>query len=265
MGADFETVTLESRDGVVTLTLNRPEALNAWDAQLGHDLAAALAGVAADPEARALLICGAGRAFSSGADLRSEMPLTADGKPDLYGRLHDLYNPVILAVRRLGIPVIAAINGAAVGVGASLALACDLIVCGQSAYFLLAFANIGLSVDGGASTLLAGRVGYTRAVELAMLADRLSAAEALGWGLVNRVVPDTELTDTATALARRLSAGPPGAYAAIKTLLDDACFPGLERQLEREAVLQQERGESADFVEGVSAFLERRPARFRGE
>jgi 2-(1,2-epoxy-1,2-dihydrophenyl)acetyl-CoA isomerase len=264
MAADFETVTLETGDGVARLTLNRPHALNAWDAQLGHDLADALAAVAADPHARALLITGAGRAFSSGADLRSEMPVTAAGKPNLYGRLHDLYNPVILAVRRLGVPVIAAINGAAVGVGASLALACDLIVCAESAYFLLAFANIGLSVDGGASTLLAGRVGYTRAVELAMLADRLSASEALAWGLVNRVVPDAELADTATALARRLADGPPGAYAAIKALLEDACFPGLEGQLEREAVLQQQRGESADFIEGVSAFLQRRPAHFSG-
>lgn len=265
MSADFETVGFVIADGVATITLDRPEALNAWNEQLGLDLRGALTTAAADPAVRAVLLTGAGRGFSSGADLRGGFNVTDDGKPDLYGRLHDLYNPVILGVRQLPKPVIAAINGGAVGVGASLALACDLIVAAESAYFLLAFANIGLSVDGGASELLAGRVGFTRAAELALLAERLGAAEALAAGLINAVVPDSELLDAARARAVQLAAGPPGAYAAIKTLLNRTCFGALADVLEQEAQLQQERGASADFIEGVSAFLEKRPASFSGQ
>jgi 2-(1,2-epoxy-1,2-dihydrophenyl)acetyl-CoA isomerase len=264
MSAVFETVGYSLADGVATVTLNRPAGLNAWNDQLGQDLTAAIAAAGEDSEVRAVIMTGAGRAFSSGADLRGGIPLNAAGKPDLYGRLHDVYNPVILGVRQLPKPVIAAVNGGAVGVGASLALACDLIVAAESAYFLLAFANIGLSIDGGASALVPGRIGFSRAAELALLAGRLSAADALGWGLINRVVPDAELEATASGLGARLAAGAPGAYAAIKTLLNESCFPTLEVALEREAVLQQERGDSDEFAEGVAAFLEKRAPRFGG-
>jgi 2-(1,2-epoxy-1,2-dihydrophenyl)acetyl-CoA isomerase len=264
MSALYETVGYAVADGVATITMNRPEGLNAWNEQMGLDLVEALSAVGADDAARAVVVTGAGRAFSSGADLRGSFPLTEDGQPDLYGRLHDLYNPIILGVRRLPKPVIAAVNGPAVGVAASFAFAADLILAAESAYFLLAFANIGLSIDGGASELLAGRIGFSRTAELSLLADKVSAQEALSWGLVNRVLPDAELMAGAHALAARLAAGPPGAYAAIKTLLNDSCFPNLEAALEHEAVLQQARGESADFAEGVAAFTEKRLPRFTG-
>ena len=264
MSAGSETITYEVQHGVAAVTLNRPEALNAWNEPLGRDLQAALSRAADDDSVRAVLLSGAGRGFCSGADLRGGFTLTPEGKPDLLSRLRENYNPTILAVRELEKPVIAAVAGGAVGVGASLALACDLIVAARSAYFLLAFANIGLSVDGGASVLLAGRVGFSRAAEMALLADRVGAEQALAWGLVNQVVEDADLTATARTLAQRLGAGPPGAYAAIKALLNRSCFAGLEDALEREAVLQQARGESADFAEGVSAFLEKRAAHFTG-
>jgi 2-(1,2-epoxy-1,2-dihydrophenyl)acetyl-CoA isomerase len=264
MSADDVTVEVTISDGVAAITLNRPDALNAWNEDLGHELAAALNAARTNRSVRSILLTGAGRAFCSGADLRGGFSLTPEGKPDLLSRLRDNYNPVILAIREIEKPVVAAVRGGAVGVGASLALAADLVIAADSAYFLLAFANIGLSVDGGASVLLAGRVGFTRAAELALLAERVSAADALSWGLINRVVPDAELLDTAGALAAQLGAGPPGAYAAIKALLNESCFAGLETALEREALLQQARGESADFAEGVTAFLEKRPARFTG-
>jgi 2-(1,2-epoxy-1,2-dihydrophenyl)acetyl-CoA isomerase len=264
MSEGYETVAFDVADGVATITLNRPEGLNAWNEQLGLDLREALGAAGEDGAVRAVVLTGAGRGFSSGADLRGGFSLTPAGKPDLYSRLREVYNPVILGARELAKPIVAAVNGGAVGVGASLALACDLIVAGESAYFLLAFANIGLSIDGGASELLAGRVGFTRAAELALLAGRLPASDALDWGLVNRVVADDQLLASATAMAGKLAAGPPGAYAAIKSLLNRSCFAGLADALEREAVLQQERGESEDFAEGVAAFMEKRPAVFKG-
>ena len=264
MSEGFETVAYGVTGGVATITLNRPEGLNAWNAQVGRDLHGALEGAAEDAGVRAVVLTGAGRGFSSGADLRDGFALTPTGTPDLHASLVQLYNPVILGLRALPKPVVAAVNGGAVGVGASLALACDLIVAAESAYFLLAFANIGLSIDGGASVLLAGRVGFTRAAELALLAGRLPASQALGWGLVNQVVADAELRDSAATLAGRLAAGPPGAYAAIKTLLNQSCFAGLEDALEREAVLQGDLGRSADFAEGITAFTDKRTAVFQG-
>jgi 2-(1,2-epoxy-1,2-dihydrophenyl)acetyl-CoA isomerase len=160
--------------------------------------------------------------------------------------------------------VIAAVNGPAVGIGCSLALACDLIVAAESAYFLMAFVNIGLTLDGGASHTLPARVGHARAFEIAYLGERIAASQALDWGLINRVVPDGELRSVVEALAGKLAAGPPGSYAAIKRSINARLYDGFEDALELEAVLQQDRATSSDFGEGVMAFLEKRPPQFTG-
>jgi 2-(1,2-epoxy-1,2-dihydrophenyl)acetyl-CoA isomerase len=207
---------------------------------------------------------GAGRAFSSGADLKAGGELGGNGKPDVETRLKTVYNPLILRVRTVPKPVIAAVNGPAVGIGCSLALACDLIVAAESAYFLLAFVNIGLGLDGGASMTLPARVGHARAFEIAYLGERISAAQALEWGLVNRVAPDAELEATTEALATRIAAGPPGSYASIKRTLNERSYAGFAQLLDLEAELQQDRAESADFMEGVLAFMQKRPAEFTG-
>src|SRR5947209_10275393 len=192
LSSDLQTVELKIADSVAWVVLNRPDALNAWTPKLGEDLLQALERAANDSDVRAIVITGAGRAFSSGADLKTGGVAGPDGRPDVLSPLRELYNPVILGVRTAPKPVIAAVNGPAVGIGCSLALACDLIVASESAYFLLAFVNIGLTVDGGASLTLPARVGHARAFEIAFLGERCPAFQALEWGLVNRVVPDSE-------------------------------------------------------------------------
>jgi 2-(1,2-epoxy-1,2-dihydrophenyl)acetyl-CoA isomerase len=261
MGAE---VLSEVDAGVARITLNRPDALNAWTSGLGTELHAAVSAAAEDPEVRAIGISGAGRAFSSGADLSEPPELTPDGKADLGGRLTTSYNPVILAIREAPKPVVAVVNGPAVGIGCSLALACDLVLAAESAYFLLAFANIGLTLDGGASAFLAARVGHARSAELALLAERLPAPTALEWGLINGVHPDDELEPAAGELLARLGSGATRSYAASKRLLNERLYPGLAEQLALEADLQQEQAGTEDFVEGVMSFLQKRDARFTG-
>ncbi|MGI8712820.1 MAG: enoyl-CoA hydratase/isomerase family protein [Solirubrobacteraceae bacterium] len=263
---NLETVACERVGGVAWVTLNRPDALNAWVRQLGLDLLAALQDAADDPEVRAIVLTGAGRAFSSGADLKASGDLQDErGAIDVLTPLREIYNPAILRVRTIPKPVIAAVNGPAAGIGCSLALAADLIVAARSAYFLLAFVNIGLGLDGGASLSLATRVGHARATEMAFLGERIGAEQALDWGIANRVVDDTELRSTVTELAGRLAAGPPGSYATIKRTINERTFGGFSELLDLEAVLQQERAESKDFIEGVMSFVQKRPATFTGE
>ncbi len=261
---ELETVLLSVADRVAWITLNRPDALNAWTRQLGEELLAVLEQVEADEQARAVVITGAGRAFSAGADLKSGVGLTPAGKPDVLTPLREVYNPLIARVREFPKPTLAAVNGPAVGIGWSLALACDLIVAAESAYFLLAFADIGLAIDGGASATLTARAGHTRAAEIALLGERIPAAQALQWGLVNRVVGDDDLHGAAGLVAGRLASGPPGSYGAIKQMLNAVAYAAFATQLEAEAVLQQQRAESADFAEGVTAFLQKRPPSFSG-
>ncbi len=262
----LETVNTRIADGVATIELNRPQALNAWNAQLGADLLAALRAAGAEETVRALVITGAGRAFSSGADLKdfSGGESTSDGRPDVYKTLTERYHPIMHAIRMIPKPVIAAVNGPAVGIGCSLALCCDLILAGESAYFLLAFVNIGLVPDGGSSLFLPSRVGMARASELAMLGEKLAAARALEWGLINRVHPDEQLLAEAQTLAARLAGGPTRSYAGTKRQLNNWLYARMEEQLELEAQIQQEMAGSDDFLEGAMAFVERRQARFSG-
>ena len=259
-----EAVLFTTGEGVARITLNRPDSLNSWNEQLGVELAAALDRVEQDDGIRAVLITGAGRAFSSGADL-SEQRAGAEGEPpDLSRRLLELYNPIIRSVRELPKPVVAAVNGPAAGIGCALALACDLIIAGESAFFLLAFVNIGLVPDGGSTATVPARIGAARAAEMAMLGERVGAATALGWGLINRVVPDDDLEQDANMLVAHLAHGPTKAYANIKRLLNRSLYPDLAAQLDAEAAAQREQGQTADFIEGVLAFAEKRPPRFTG-
>jgi 2-(1,2-epoxy-1,2-dihydrophenyl)acetyl-CoA isomerase len=264
IGLELETVELRVTDRVAWITLNRPEGLNAWIRQLGQDMQAALDHAAEDRDVRAIVFTGAGRAFSSGADLKSGERGEAGGV-DVLSPLREVYNPLLLRVRTVPKPVIAAVNGPAVGIGCSLALACDLIVAAQSAYFLLAFVNIGLGLDGGASLSLPARVGHARALEMALLGERMPADRALEWGLVNTVVPDASLTETVRTLAAKLAAGPPGSYAAIKRTVNHRLYDGFEEVLELEAVTQQQRADSKDFLEGAAAFLQKRRPEFTGD
>jgi 2-(1,2-epoxy-1,2-dihydrophenyl)acetyl-CoA isomerase len=262
--ASHDTVDLTTDGGAARILLNRPEALNAWNEQFGRDLLDAVRTVAADESVRAVLITGAGRGFSSGADLKEQRGSGDDGLPDLSDRLTEIYHPIITALREMPKPVVAAVNGPAVGIGCSLALAADLIVAAESAYFLLAFVNIGLIPDGGSTAFLPARIGYARAAEMAMLGERVPAEQALDWGLVNRVVPDDELEAAGSALLELLANGPTASYAGSKRLLNRRIYADLEGQLEAEAEAQREQGHTSDFVEGVMAFVEKRAPNFTG-
>jgi 2-(1,2-epoxy-1,2-dihydrophenyl)acetyl-CoA isomerase len=259
-----ETIDLTTEGGAARILLNRPDALNAWNEQFGLDLRDAVQTVAEDKSVRAVLITGAGRGFSSGADLK-EQRSGNDGLPDLSQRLKEVYHPIIVGLREMPKPVVAAVNGPAVGIGCSLALAADLILAAESAYFLLAFVNIGLVPDGGSTAFLPARIGYARSAEMAMLGERVPADRALEWGLVNRVVPDDRLEAEATEHLERLANGPTVSYAGSKRLLNRRAYADLEGQLEAEADAQREQGHSKDFIEGVLAFVEKRPANFTGE
>lgn len=262
----LQTVNVRRAGGAATVELNRPEALNAWNKQFGVDLLAALRDLAEDESVRCVVITGAGRAFSSGADLKDAGTgeTRPDGRPDVYKTLTERYHPIMQAIREMPKPVLASVNGPAVGIGCSLALCCDLIVAGESAYFLLAFVNIGLVPDGGSSLFLPTRIGMARASELAMLGERLSAPQALEWGLINRVIGDSELSTETAALAGRLAEGPTRSYAGTKRQLNNWLYSRMGEQLELEAQIQQEMAGSDDFLEGGMAFVQKRSPRFSG-
>jgi 2-(1,2-epoxy-1,2-dihydrophenyl)acetyl-CoA isomerase len=265
--SEYETVNVHREGAAATIELNRPDTLNAWNAQLGRDLLAAITAVAQDDAVRAVVVTGAGRAFSAGADLRDlsgREQRTPEGVPDVRRVLTERYHPIITTIRTMPKPVLAAVNGPAVGIGLSLALAADLVIAAESAYLLLAFVNIGLVPDGGSSLFVPTRVGFARATEMAMLGERVPAAQALDWGLVNRVVPDDAFADEVEALRDRLAAGPTRSYAGAKRQLNHWLYARMEEQLELEADVQQEMVGSPDFAEGVAAFIQKRPPAFGG-
>ena len=253
---------IETADAVATITLDRPDALNALTVALKEELLAALDGVAADPAVRAVVLTGAGRAFCAGQDLRER--LQPDAAP-LDTEIRVRYNPLIRAMRGLPKPIVGAINGIAAGAGASLAFACDIRIAAVGASFLLAFGRVGLIPDSGATWLLPRLVGGSKAAELALAAEPLTAVDAERFGLVARVVPADALLGEAHALAARMAAGAPLALALTKRALDRGWDATLEEQLETEAAFQGQAGATADHAEGIAAFLERRPPRFTGE
>jgi 2-(1,2-epoxy-1,2-dihydrophenyl)acetyl-CoA isomerase len=262
-----ETVTLRrgaSNGAELRIELNRPDTMNAWNEQFGLELRAAVEEAAADESVRSVTITGAGRGFSSGADLKAGFEPTPEGHPDVGKALRERYHPIITTIREMPKPVLAAVNGPAVGIGCSLALACDLVIARESAYFLLAFVNIGLVPDGGSSLLVPARVGHARAAEMAMLGERIPALKALEWGLINRVAADDVFEGEVDALAEQLATGPTRSYAGSKRQLNAWIYAGMKEQLELEASIQQEMAASGDFLEGVQAFLGKRPPEFTG-
>jgi 2-(1,2-epoxy-1,2-dihydrophenyl)acetyl-CoA isomerase len=252
---------LEVDGPVATLTLDRPAALNALTVPVKVALREALESLADDRAVRAVILTGAGRAFCAGQDLAErDEPDAAPLEVEVRAR----YNPIIRAIRSMGQPVIAAVNGVAAGAGASLAFACDLRIAAEQARFVLAFGRIGLVPDSGATWFLPRLVGPAKAAELALVGDAVDAAEALRLGLVSRVVPSDQLMAEAHALADRLAEGPPLAIALTKEALGRSATIGLDEALEGEAKLQGIAGASADHAEGLAAFREKRPPRFTG-
>jgi 2-(1,2-epoxy-1,2-dihydrophenyl)acetyl-CoA isomerase len=260
----YETVNLYRRGPGAKVELNRPERMNAWNNQFSLDLLAAIREVSEDPGVRAVLVTGAGRAFSSGADLKETAEQAGGGTVDVYRMLTERYHPLITGIRQMPKPVIAGVNGPAAGIGVSLALACDLVVAAESAYFSLAFVNIGLVPDGGSSLLVPSRVGFARAAELAMLGERLDARKALDWGLINQVWPDAEFGEQTSKLLDRLASGATKSYAGTKRQLNQWLYQHMDAQLEFEAQIQKEMAASGDFAEGLAAFAGKRPPRFSG-
>ncbi|HLB44495.1 MAG TPA: enoyl-CoA hydratase-related protein [Candidatus Limnocylindrales bacterium] len=257
-----ETVQRAAAEGVLTLTLNRPDALNAFTVEMKEALLAALKDAARDKSVRVVIITGAGRAFSAGQDLKERQ---GPNVTDLGTELRTRYNPIILAMRRLEKPIIGAINGVAAGAGISVALACDILIASERATFMEAFGRVGLVPDTGSTWFLPRLVGPARAAEMIFTTDPVDATTAERIGLVNRVVPADKLMDEANALAARLAQAAPIALALAKRALNRALESGLEEALEFEAQLQSIAGRSNDHKEGVAAFVEKRPARFSGE
>jgi 2-(1,2-epoxy-1,2-dihydrophenyl)acetyl-CoA isomerase len=253
---------LEVADGIATITLDRPDALNALTVPLKEALLGAFRTVARDRSVRAVVLTGAGRAFCAGQDLKER--LQPDAAP-LAVELRERYNPIIRAMRALDQPIVGAINGVAAGAGASLAFACDIRICAENASFVLAFGRIGLVPDSGATWFLPQLVGPAKAAELALLGETLSAQDAERFGLVVRVVPTDALAAEARAIAERLAGLAPQALALTKRALDRSWSVTLDEALEDEALRQAVAGATADHAEGMTAFLEKRPPRFTGE
>jgi 2-(1,2-epoxy-1,2-dihydrophenyl)acetyl-CoA isomerase len=253
-----------SRDGAaVRIEFRRPDVLNAMDGDTSIALRDLVRSLGEDDSVRAVLLTGQGRAFCAGADI-AERFTDPDSRAQIERGLHEVTTPTILALRTMPKPVIAAVNGPAAGIGCSLALASDIVLAAESAYFLLAFANIGLTTDGGASLIVAARAGLGRAMVMGLLAERVPARDALAWGLADRVVDDADLPGVADELVLRLAGGPTRSYAATKEAVNRAVLGGLPDALATEARLQGDMSRTADFAEGADAFLGTRRPDFSG-
>jgi 2-(1,2-epoxy-1,2-dihydrophenyl)acetyl-CoA isomerase len=258
---NYRLIAFEREGNVALIRMSDPATLNAVSLAMAQELADAFE--RAGGGARAAILTGAGRGFCSGANLAADLdPTSPDYDAGSY--LHTHYGPMMLAIRKLRVPLVTAVNGAAAGIGCSLALAGDLVLAGESAYFLQAFQRVGLVPDGGSSYLLARSIGRARALEMMLLGERVGAVQALEWGMVNRVVADSELSATALALAARLAEGPTIALAKIRELAWRATETTFAEQLDLERDLQREAGRTADHREGVAAFRAKRAPRFTG-
>ncbi|WP_341913292.1 enoyl-CoA hydratase-related protein [Ferrovibrio terrae] len=261
----WNTLIVDKRDGIATITLNRPDRLNALNSELMTELGKALDEIDADATMRCLLLTGAGRGFCSGADLASGDLNNDGGMPDLGRALHDKYHPVIRRLAAYRMPVVCAVNGPAAGAGMSLALTGDIVIAAQSATFLQAFANIGLVPDAGSTYFLPRLAGTARALGLTMLGEKLPAETAAAWGLIWQCVPDTELMPAAMKVATKFANGPTVGLAQIRKLIRQSATNGLDAQLEAEREAQVVAGRTRDFIEGVTAFLQKRAAKFSGK
>jgi 2-(1,2-epoxy-1,2-dihydrophenyl)acetyl-CoA isomerase len=254
-----DTITMTREGDAVTIALNRPEVMNALSSQMRRELLAAIRQAAQD--ARCIVLTGTGRAFCSGQDLQDAMAL---GQTDLGRILAEEYEPLLQAIYDCPVPTIAAVNGAAAGAGANLALACDVVIAAESASFIQAFTRIGLIPDAGGTYWLPRQIGMARAMGAALFAEKITAAQAVEWGMIWEAVPDAGFAAHVAGRAAQLATGPTAAYRLVKQALRASPENGLGAQLALEARLQSEAGATSDFREGVAAFLEKRPARFSG-
>lgn len=260
----YQTIIFEVSEGIARLTLNRPDRLNSFNTTMQSEVRDALAAVQHDGSARVLVLTGAGRGFCAGQDLGDRVVAPGGASPDLGPSIENAYKPLILALRRLPVPIVAAVNGVAAGAGANIALACDLVIAARSATFIQAFSKIGLVPDSGGTWFLPRLVGHARAMGLALLGDKLPAEQAAQWGLIWRCVDDAQLAAEVDTLARQLAAAPTRGLARTKQAMLEGWGRTLEQQLDVERDYQQELGHSADYAEGVAAFMEKRTPRFTG-
>ncbi|MDP9007633.1 MAG: 2-(1,2-epoxy-1,2-dihydrophenyl)acetyl-CoA isomerase PaaG [Pseudomonadota bacterium] len=259
----YETILLEVDGGIARLTLNRPDKLNSFNTQMHREIRHALSSESIT-SARVLVLTGAGRGFCAGQDLSDRAVAPGSAAVDLGESLENRYNPLVLTLHNLPMPVIAAVNGVAAGAGANIALACDLVIAARSASFVQAFSKLGLIPDSGGTWVLPRLVGTARAMGLALLGNKLPAEQAAAWGMIWQCVEDTELAGAVDALARQFAVAPTRGLAATKDALRRSWQRSFAEQLDIERDMQRELGRSSDYAEGVAAFTEKRTPRFTG-